>query len=96
MIGKYVIARCKNAGVHAGVLISHKGQTAELHQSRRLWYWKAAAEFTLSGVARNGLGEGSKIGGEVRIILTDVCELIEVSPDAEKSLRDYPIHEPKV
>ena len=42
MIGKYVIVRCKDAGVHAGYLVSHHDRQCVLRKSRRLWYWKPA------------------------------------------------------
>ena len=42
MIGKYVIVRCRDAGVHCGVLEAHEGREALLIDSRRLWYWKPA------------------------------------------------------
>lgn len=40
MIGKYVIVRCRDAGVHTGYLESYNGREAVLTDSRRLWYWK--------------------------------------------------------
>lgn len=42
MVGQYVIVRCRDAGVHAGVLESHQGRECVLTDSRRLWYWKPA------------------------------------------------------
>lgn len=34
MVGKYVIVRCRDAGVHAGVLVDHSGREAVLTESR--------------------------------------------------------------
>ena len=89
MIGKYVIVRCRDAGVHAGVLHSHEGREAVLTDSRRLWYWKAANKKKfLSGVAVAGLAKDSKVGTAVsRIHLTEDCEIIECSAEAEASIR---------
>lgn len=89
MIGKYVLVRCSQAGVHAGVLESYSGSEAVLTESRRLWYWKPAnGQKYLSGVAVAGLHEASKVGAQVsRIHLTEDCEIIEVSQEAEKSIR---------
>ena len=69
MLGKYVIVRCKDAGVHAGVLLSASDRTAHLSESRRLWYWKPAngAAF-LSGVATAGLHKDSKVGAPIEIV----------------------------
>ena len=93
MIGKYVIVRCKDAGVHAGVLEAVAGREAVLNESRRLWYWKSRKGSFLSGVARDGLDPDSKLGGEIRVHLTETCEIIEVSPEAEKTIRELPTHE---
>lgn len=94
MVGKYVIVRCRDAGVHAGVLESYSGRECVLAESRRLWYWKPAggAAF-LSGVAAHGLHADSKVGAPVRIHLTENCEIIECSTSAEKSIREASSHE---
>ena len=59
MLDKYVIVRCRDAGVHAGILEWHSGQEAILTESRRLWYWKARKGAFLSGVGLYGLSEES-------------------------------------
>lgn len=94
MIGKYVIVRCRDAGVHAGVLESYNGRECVLNASRRLWYWKpAGGQKYLSGVASVGLSSDSKVGAPIRIHLTENCELIECTPIAEKSIRGAKIDE---
>ena len=89
MIGKYVIVRCHDAGVHTGVLQSHNGRECVLTESRRLWYWKpSGGNKFLSGVAVTGLDAISKVGVTVsRIHLTEDCEIIECSASAEASIR---------
>jgi hypothetical protein len=94
MTGKYVVVRCSDAGVHAGVLESYNGRECVLTEARRLWYWKPAdgAAF-LSGVAVNGLGDESKVGKPVsRIHLTEDCEIIECTAVAERSIRAQKNH----
>ena len=95
MVGKYVLVRCRDAGVHTGVLESYNGRECVLTESRRLWYWKPAnGQKYLSGVAFAGLHEASKVGVELpRIHLTETCELIECSHQAEKSIREAKIDE---
>lgn len=93
MIGKYVIVRCRDAGVHAGVLVAASGREAILNDSRRLWYWKSKKGSFLSGVARDGLDPESKVGGPIRVHLTETCEIIEVSEEAEKTIREIRTHE---
>ncbi|MDE2000350.1 MAG: hypothetical protein KGI52_15650, partial [Burkholderiales bacterium] len=63
MLNEYVIVRCSEAGVHAGILAAHEGREAVLLESRRLWYWKPAnKQKYLSGVAVAGLAPSSKVG----------------------------------
>ena len=93
MIGKYVIVRCRDAGVHSGILEAHNGRECVLTESRRLWYWKAAKGAFLSALAIDGISSESKIGEEVpRIHLTENCEIIECSKKSEGSLRDQEAH----
>lgn len=94
MIGKFVIVRCRDAGVHAGFLESQNGRECVLSNARRLWYWKPAkgAAF-LSGIAVEGLDKSSKIGAPVRIHLTENCEIIECTATASKSIQGMPSYE---
>ena len=89
MIGKYVIVRCRDAGVHAGVLQANNEREAVLKDSRRLWYWKAADNKKfLSGVAVAGLHPDSKLGATLPLLhLTETCEIILCSEAAEQSIR---------
>ena len=92
-IGKFVIVRCRDAGVHAGILKEYSGRGCTLSKSRRLWYWKSGdKEHTLSGVARAGLADGCKIAGEVDIILTENCEIIQTTAKAKKSIQSYGVY----
>lgn len=95
LVGKYVIVRCRDAGVHAGFLESHSGRECVLLNARRLWYWKPGnKQKFLSGVAIAGLSDESKVGAPVsRILLTENCEIIEVESDAVKSIRDAKVDE---
>lgn len=89
-IGKYVIARCYAAGVHAGTIVSVDGDTAILKDSRRLWSWKAKDGVALSGVAQTGVQSGCKIDVvNPEIYLTGVCELIPCSAVAKESIDGF-------
>jgi hypothetical protein len=85
---KYVIVRCKDAGVHAGFLrrVNEADNTVDLVDSRRLWRWHGR---TLSGLAIEGTDDQSrcKFGDEVDITLAGWCEIIPCTEDAMKSLR---------
>lgn len=89
-VGKYVIARCYSAGVHAGEVVSVDKDIVILKNSRRLWNWKAISGVALSGVAQNGLADGCKIDTmNPEIYLTGVCELITCSKISKESINDY-------
>jgi len=95
LIGKYVIVRSRDSGVHSGVFAYHNGRNVRLTDSRRLWHWKAAKEHTLSAVSLFGLGDG-KIASPVEVIeILDACEVIPASDEAEKSIRGWASHEPR-
>lgn len=88
LVGTYVIVRCRDAGVHAGILLGHEGREATLAESRRLWYWKAKAPGKyLSGVAVYGLDGSSKLGEPITVHLTETCEIIACTPEAADSIR---------
>lgn len=93
-IGQYVIVRCRDAGVHAGVLKSRGDRQCELTESRRLWYWKPANKAAfLSGVAEQGLHADSKVGTPVDILLTENCEIIACTEAAQASIRAQPSYQ---
>lgn len=97
-IGKYVIVRSRDAGVHAGVLKSREGRQCELQDSRRLWRWRVQGNkgVTLSDVATFGLDKkDTRLGSPVSILLTENCEIIECTLEAAENIAQYPTHEPK-
>lgn len=89
VIGKYCIARCYAAGVHAGEVVSVDGENVVLKNSRRLWSWKAVDGVALSGVAQSGIQKGCKIDSMNHIIyLTGVCELIPCTDKSMESINE--------
>jgi hypothetical protein len=96
-IGKYVVVRCRDAGVHAGKLVSRSDRECELSEARRLWYWKPANKAAfLSGVATEGLDhKASKVGAPVDLVLTENCEIIACSEQAAASIAGAPNYVPR-
>lgn len=94
MIGKYVIVRCRDAGVHSGYLQSTNGRECILKNSRRLWRWrvpKGKSDF-LSGVALYGIADDCKVGEAVGLIhLTENCEIIEATDAARSSIEGFEV-----
>lgn len=90
-VGKYVIARCYAAGVHAGTVLSVDGENVILTNSRRLWSWQAKDGIALSGVAQHGIKDkGCKVDVvNPTLYLTGVCELIPATDSARESINAY-------
>lgn len=91
---EYVVIRTYSAGVHAGYLKSREGKVVELVNTRRLWYWSGA--FTLSAIAKNGLGnpENCKFSVELdSITLTEAIEIIPCTEKARESIQSIKAYE---
>ncbi len=99
MIGKYVLVRTRDAGVHIGILrqcngiaVLLAGDNAETGQCkdndgspRRLWRWRGAN--TLHEVSQLGVKQGSRISDPVPVILlTQAIEVIPCSLQARRIL----------
>jgi hypothetical protein len=91
IVGRYVIARCTGAGVHAGIVESTSATHTVLRDARRIWYWTGAA--SLSEIAVYGLNPSkaaqSKIAAKVESIRlrdSDICELIVCCDTGRKSI----------
>lgn len=88
--GVFVIARCKNAGVHAGYLHSRENGIVKLKGARRLWCWWSKAtlsELALEGPLKSKINE-QKYGAQIEVDLTelDVCEIIYCTSLAEREI----------
>lgn len=91
-IGKRVIIRAHGAGVFYGTLNEVEGNTVELTQCRRLWYWDGAA--SLSQLAAEGVKrpENCKFTVVVdSIVILNVIEIIPATDEAQKSIEDVKV-----
>lgn len=95
MIGEYVIVRCRDAGVHAGILVDYEGRTVELKDSRRMWRWWCKKSISLSAAAEFGINyDDSKIAPVVsEINLLDACEIIKCSDVGRENIKTAPVAE---
>ena len=92
LLNEYVIIRTYSAGVFAGTLKRKVGNEVELHNARRIWYWKGAA--SLSQLAQDGTSSPSEcqFPQEVdKILLIGVIEILKVSDKAKKIIQEVPI-----
>ena len=92
MIDKFVIVRTYTASVFAGTLKKRNGKEVELTNARRLWYWQGAA--SLSQLAVNGTSKPNQCKFPVSVpsvTLTEAIEILDVTPEARKSIESVPI-----
>ena len=88
MKDKYVIVRTYSAGVFAGNLAARNGKEVTLKNARRLWYWAGAA--SLSQLAQKGTSKPKECKFPCAVDsvdLTEAIEILDVTPEAEKSIK---------
>ena len=94
MPAKTVLVRSRDAGVLFGQLVDADTDHAvvTLKNARRAWYWDGAA--TLSELATKGTTnpKGCKFPAPTtgEHVVLGVCEIIEVTPEALKTLEAVP------
>ena len=84
----YVIVRSRNHGVLAGYLVKYSGQTVELINSRRVWYFKGCE--TLEELAKYGTKKINecKIAPLITLpeIMLEACGIIYCSEESRKCI----------
>lgn len=88
MIGKFVLVRTCNAGVHCGRLAETAGQAVLLKEARRVWRWRGAN--TLHELSLHGADyEWTRISEVIEeILLLDALEIIPCAKKAEANLKE--------
>ena len=92
----YIVARCTQAGVHAGELVSKKYNgngtcSLILRNARRLWYWSGAASLSELAVYGSKTPNTCKFASMVSLHeVTDCCEIIYTQPAGENMIRSQP------
>lgn len=80
---KFCIVRCYGAGVFFARVKSLEGQTAELLDARRIWYWDGAC--SISQLAT----EGTKAPGNCKFTVTvpqmTVTQVLEIIPCSDQA-----------
>jgi hypothetical protein len=88
----YKIVRTYSAGVFAGNLVSRNGKEVVVENARRLWYWAGAASLSQLAVSGTSKPKDCKFPVEVpRIELTEAIEILDVTPEAEASIKAVPV-----
>ena len=79
----YVIVRTRDAGVHAGTILSRKGNEVVLSNARRLWYWDGAA--SLSELAVHGVKKPQNCKFPCEVPTITLFGVIEIIPCTQKA-----------
>ena len=92
--GSFCVVRCRNAGVHAGTVVSREYGVIRLEDSRRLWRWVSKA--TLSELSQEGpITDSENKYGAVLPVLdlteSDVCEVIPCTDTAKRKILAVPV-----
>lgn len=92
LLTKRVIIRANGAGVFYGTLKEVEGNTVELTDCRRLWYWDGAA--SLSQLAAEGVTkpENCKFTIAVEsIVIYNVLEIIPATARAQECIENVKV-----
>ena len=81
---KLCIVRCDRAGVFFARVESLDGQTAQLRDARRIWYWDGAA--SLSQLAMEGVKAPENCKFTVTVPEMTVTQVIEVIPCTDEAV----------
>jgi len=90
--GQYCMVRTYSAGVFAGTIVSRKGKEVLLKDARRIWYWAGAASLSQLAMSGTSAPDRCKFPEPVKeVLLTEVIEIIPITPVAAKSIQGVPI-----
>lgn len=81
---QFCIVRCYGAGVFFARVESLDGQTAQLRDARRIWYWDGAA--SLSQLATEGTKTPENCKFTVTVPRMTVTQVIEIIPCSEQAI----------
>lgn len=89
-----MIARCTQAGVHAGELVSRdENGYVVLRNARRIWFWSGAASLSELAVYGAARPENCRFATRIErqeLRSLDVCELIHCQPAGRQMIEAQP------
>jgi hypothetical protein len=90
---KIVMVRADRAGIFFGTLISHKGDTVTLTNSRRCWWWDGAASISELATLGTSKPTSCKFPAAISGIHTimGVIEILPITPVALVTLNAVPV-----
>ena len=94
-IGRYCIARTRNAGVIFGKVIASGDRYLHMTEARRLWriVSEDKTKSWYEGAAESGLDISSKVSSEVERFINEEYELNICSDVAIKSIKEFKTNE---
>lgn len=82
-VGKYCVVRSDRAGIFAGTVAEHEGQSVILKNVRRLWYWDGAA--SISQIAVEGVTAPGNCKFTMPVEALGLFDVIELIPAMDKA-----------
>ena len=96
VLEKVCIIRCRDAGVHFGIVKEIVGRTVRLENSRRMDHYSIAENGdSLSAVATVGVINDGNLRMQAvldEIVLLEACEVIPVSEEIKEHLYSMPTY----
>ena len=91
-----VIIRCRNAGVHAGMILKFDNINGlvEISNSRRLWRWVSKAtlsELAIYGPVSPGENRYGCVVPALSLNKDDICEILHCTEAAAKLIEAVPV-----
>ena len=83
-IDKICVIRANDAGVFFGRISAIDGDTIEITNCRRLWYWAGAA--SISQIANDGVSKPEECKFPAPVKKQMIFGVIEIIPASEKSI----------
>jgi hypothetical protein len=87
------LVRSKSAGVFFGEVVNIDGQTVEMRNARRVWYWSGAASLSQLAVDGTSDPKNCKFPVAVSVTVFEVIEIIDMTEKAINSLSGVKIWE---
>ncbi len=93
---EYVLVRCRDAGVHAGYLVTQTAEHLVLMDARRIWHWTGAAsqsELAVFGVSveKTPQCKIACVVPRVQLRQSDVCEVTLCAAEGKAWLTGAPV-----
>lgn len=87
LLGKYVIVRSRDSGVHGGIFLGYRGREVALANARRCWRYNTTGTGSVSNLSAAGLTGQYRVDPvQPFVLIHDVCETNTTTEKARQSI----------